>query len=160
MSTMTMEITERGFIVTDTFDAPAELVFDAWTKCEHLAEWMGPREHQMVTCEIDLKVGGSYRWVWRGPDGSEMPLAGEFREVERPSRLVSTERWDVEPYRDTVMLNTLTLTEENGVTRLVSRTEFESVEARDAALATPMEEGMRQGMEQLKEYLASISAPA
>lgn len=155
-----MEVTERGFIVTDVFEAPAGLVFDSWTKCEHLSQWMGPDSHEMAVCEMDVRPGGPYRWVWRSSDGSEMPIAGEFKEIDRPHRLVSTERWDVEPYKDTEMLNTLTLTEEGGVTHLHLATEFETVEARDAALATAMEEGMRQGMDQLKEYLASISTPA
>lgn len=155
-----MEVTERGFVVKDTFEAPAEMVFDAWTKCEHLSEWMGPGSHEMVVCEMDVRPGGPYRWVWRSSDGSEMPIAGEFKEINRPHRLVSTERWDVEPYKDSDMLNTLTLTEEGGVTKLHLATEFETVEARDAALATQMEEGMRAGMENLKKLLESMAARA
>lgn len=160
MSTMTMEVTERGFIIRDSFDAPADFIFDAWTQCEHLSQWMGLETHEMVTCEIDLQPGGSYRWVWRMPDGSEMPLAGEYREVNRPTRLVTTERWDIDEYRDKEMLNTMTLTEVDGTTHLVAETEFGSVEDRDAALATPMEEGMRISMGRLQKHLSTIQATA
>ena len=78
--------------VTRVVDAPRELVFDAWTKPEHITHWMlGPDGWTMPVCEIDLRVGGAWHFVWRRADGGEMEMRGEYREVAPPERLVSTE---------------------------------------------------------------------
>ena len=81
--------------MTRVFDAPRSLVFDAWTKPELLKRWLGVRGGwSMVVCEVDLKVGGTYRFVWRGPDKAEMGMGGVYREIVPPERLVATESFD------------------------------------------------------------------
>ena len=81
-------------VATRIVEAPAELVFDAWTSPEHVTRWMlGPDGWTMPVCEIDLRPGGAWRFVWRGPDGSELAMEGEYREVVRPERIVNTESW-------------------------------------------------------------------
>src|SRR5256885_8808689 len=86
---------DREIVMTRVFDAPRELVFDAYTKPELLKRWLGVfRGHTMPVCEVDLRVGGSYRWVWRLADGSDMGVRGVYREVVRPERLVNTEKFD------------------------------------------------------------------
>jgi uncharacterized protein YndB with AHSA1/START domain len=85
---------DREIEVTRVFDAPRELVFAAWTKPEHLRNWMlGPGGWTMTVCEIDLRPGGAQRFVWRGRDGAEMEIRGEYREIDPPERLVTTESW-------------------------------------------------------------------
>ena len=85
---------DTEIVVTRVVDAPRELVFDAWTKPEHIANWMlGPEGWTMPVCEIDLRPGGAWHFVWRMADGTEMEMRGDYREVSPPERLVSTESW-------------------------------------------------------------------
>jgi uncharacterized protein YndB with AHSA1/START domain len=81
---------KTSFTTTRVVDAPRALVFEAFTKCEHLKRWMGPCNVTMVSCETDLRPGGRYRFVFRSPDGNEAGFSGEFREVVRPERIVRT----------------------------------------------------------------------
>ena len=76
-----VELGKTSFTTRRTVDAPRALVFEAFTKCEHLTRWMGPRNLTMVSCETDLRVGGRYRFVFRGPDGNDVGFSGEFREL-------------------------------------------------------------------------------
>ena len=86
---------DRDIVMTRVFDAPRSLVFDAYTKPELLKRWLGVfGGYSMPVCEVDLRVGGKYRFVWRGPDGAEMGVRGVYREVVRPERLVHTEKFD------------------------------------------------------------------
>ena len=99
------------------FDAPRSLVFDAWTKPELLKRWLGVRGGwSMVVCEVDLRVGGAYRFVWRGPDGAEMGMGGVYREIVAPERLVATESFD-DPWYPGEAVDTTLLVEEGGKTR-------------------------------------------
>jgi len=97
-NTGTLKVTtpmEREIVMTRVFDAPRRLVFDALTKPELLRQWLlGPPGWSMPVCEIDLRVGGAYRYLWRGPDGIEMGTRGVFREIAAPERLVATEKFD------------------------------------------------------------------
>ena len=137
---------------TRVFDAPRELVFDAWTNPEHLPHWMtGPDGWSMPVCEIDLRVGGAWHFVWRRDDGSEMEMNGVYREIAPPERLVATESWGGD-WPETV--NTLVLTEEAGRTTVTQTTLFPSLEARDAALETGIETGMTLSFNRLAAYLA------
>jgi len=86
--------TEREIVMTRVFDAPRSLVFDALTKPELLKRWFGPRGWSLGVCEVDLKVGGTWRFVWRGPDGTEWGMHGAYREIVPPERLVHTETFD------------------------------------------------------------------
>jgi uncharacterized protein YndB with AHSA1/START domain len=148
---------DREVAITRVFDAPRSLVFDAHTNPDHLPQWMlGPDGWTMPVCEIDLRPGGSWRFVWQKGDGSEMEMHGEYREVAPPERLVSTERWGGD-WPET--LNTLVLTEEDGRTTLTQTILYPSREARDAALASGMKEGLAVGYDRLAEHLRA-TAPA
>jgi len=107
-------------VVTRTFAAPRTLVFDAWTKPELMSRWLlGPPGWTMPVCEMDLRVGGKFRWRWRGENGTEFGFTGEFREVVRPSRIVHTETYDPGDVGGTMggeALITNALSEAGGVT--------------------------------------------
>jgi uncharacterized protein YndB with AHSA1/START domain len=138
-------------------DAPRALVFDAWTKPEHLRRWIGPRALTMVVCEIDLRVGGGYRWVQRAPDGQEYAFHGEYREIVRPEKLVSTFVFEMFP--DDEALETLTLEERDGKTTATTLSVHKTMKARDGHLAGGrMEAGMTEGYERLDELLPELRA--
>lgn len=138
------------------FDAPASLVFEAFTNAEHLRHWMlGPDGWTMPVCEIDLRPGGSWHFVWRKADGTEMEMTGEYREIAPPERLVSTESWGGD-WPETVI--TLTLTEEgDGKTRMTQTVLYPSKEARDAAMQTGMKDGASLSYDRLAEYLRTVA---
>jgi uncharacterized protein YndB with AHSA1/START domain len=144
---------DTEIVMTRVVDAPRSLVFEAWTRPEHVRNWMlGPEGWTMPVCEIDLRPGGEWHFVWRKADGSEMEMRGEYREVAPPERVVSTERWGPD-WPETV--NTLLLTEEGGKTTITQRMKYPTKEARDAALQTGMKEGASQSFDRLAEYLSS-----
>ena len=151
--------TEREIVMTRIFDAPRTLVFDAFTRPELLKRWLlGPPGWTMAVCEIDLRVGGAYRYVWHGPDGSDMGARGVYREIRRPERLVFTESFDEAWYPGEALVTAL-LAEQGGRTTLTHTVRYESREARDAALKTGMERGMEASFDRLAELLASAPAP-
>src|SRR5262249_36470363 len=131
--------TDREIAMTRVFDAPRRLVFDALTKPELLRRWFdGPPGWSLVVCDVDLRVGGSYRFVWRGPDGSEMGMRGVYREIAPPERYVGTETFD-QPWYPGEAVGTTVLVEEGGRTTLTLTVQYESKEIRDAVLQSPME---------------------
>jgi len=144
---------ETEVTIVRVFAAPRRFVFDAWTNPKHLPQWMGPRAWTMSVCDIDLRPGGAYRFVWHNDEGAEMGISGVYREVDPPARLVTTEAWD--GWHQT--LNTLELSDEGARTRATFTMQFPSREARDAALATNMREGMSEGYDRLDAYLANLS---
>ena len=150
---------DREIAMTRVFDAPRTLVFDAHTKPELVKRWLlGPPGWTMPVCEIDLRVGGKYRWVWRSDsDGSTMGIGGVYREIAAPERLVTTERFD-EAWYPGEGLNTLVLVEKGGRTRLTQTMRYESKEARDAVLKSGMEKGVEASYDRLGELLASMPA--
>jgi len=159
-STGTLEITtptEREIAMTRVFDAPRHLVFDAWTRPELLKRWLlGPPGWSMVVCEIDLRAGGSYRYVWRHErDGKDMGMGGEYREVVPPERLVATERFD-DPWYPGEAVGTMTFAEESGRTTITQTLLYETREARDGVLKSGMERGVEASYDRLAEYLASV----
>jgi uncharacterized protein YndB with AHSA1/START domain len=138
------------------FDAPRSLVFDAWTKPELLERWLGVRGGwSMVVCEVDLRVGGAYRFVWRGPDGAEMGMGGVYREIVAPERLVATESFD-DPWYPGEAFDTTVLVEEGGKTTATTTVLYESEEIRDAVLESGMARGVAESYDVLAEYLASV----
>jgi uncharacterized protein YndB with AHSA1/START domain len=142
---------DREIEVTRVFDAPRRLVFEAWTRPEHVPQWMlGPPGWTMPVCEIDLRPGGAWHFVWRRSDGTEMEMRGQYKEIVPPERLVSTESWGG-PWPET--LNTVILTEENRKTTMTLTILYPSKEARDAALQTGMKDGMSVSFDRLAEYL-------
>ena len=157
--TGTLQLTtpsEREIAMSRVFDAPRSLVFDAWTKPELLERWLGVRGGwSMVICEVDLRVGGAYRFVWRGPDGAEMGMGGVYREIVSPKRLVATELF-AEPWYPGEALGTTVMVEESGKTTATTTVLYESEEIRDAVLESGMGRGVAESYDMLAEYLASI----
>jgi uncharacterized protein YndB with AHSA1/START domain len=146
---------DREILGTRVVDAPRELVWEAWTNPEHVPQWLlGPEGWTVPVCEIDLRPGGAWHFVWRRSDGTEMEMHGEYREVEPPERLVHTEFWGGD-WPET--LNTLILSEEDGKTTMAQTILYPSKEARDAALATGMKKGASISFERLDEYLLSMA---
>lgn len=151
---------DREVQVTRSFKAPRALVFRAFTEPELIRRWMlGPPGWSMPVCEMDLRVGGTYRWRWRSDsDGKEFGFAGTFREVQPPSRLVHTERYDPGTVGDSYptageTMITTTFTEEGGTTTITTVMEYGSKEARDAAVKTGMTNGMEQSYQLLDRIL-------
>ncbi len=149
---------DRDLVMTRCFDAPRKLVFDAHTKPALVRQWLlGPPGWSMPVCEMDLRVGGTYRWVWRHETkGTEMGMGGVYREVRAPERLVATEKFD-EAWYPGEALNTLVLVEQGGRTTLTQTTRYESREARDAAIKSGMEKGVRASYDRLDDVLAAAA---
>jgi uncharacterized protein YndB with AHSA1/START domain len=128
---------DREVMITRVVKAPRRIVFEAYTTPRHLQQWLlGPEGWTMPICEIDLRPGGAFRYVWRKTDGEEMTIAGAVREVAPPERLVTTESWGPE-WPETV--NTVVFTEAEDTRR--SRSRCSTVAPR----ATPLQTGMKEG---------------
>jgi len=149
---------DRDLVMTRVFDAPRRLVYDAHTKPELVRQWLlGPPGWTMPVCEMDVRVGGEYRWVWKSErDGTTMGMGGVYREVVAPERLVSTEKFD-EAWYPGESLNTLVLVEEGGRTTLTQTMRYESREAREAVVKSGMEKGVAASYDRLEDVLASAS---
>lgn len=146
---------DREILITRVVNGPRRLVFDAYTKPEHVPNWMlGPKGWTMPICEIDLHPGGVWHFVWRRADGSEIGMHGVYKEIVPSERLVCTECWGGEWPE---MLNTLLLSEQAGRTMIAQRLLFPSKEARDAAVKTGMQDGVEESFDRLDEYLQTIS---
>lgn len=151
---------EREIVFKREFNAPRALVFEAHSKPEHVRRWLlGPSGWTMPVCEIDFRVGGRYRYVWRHADGREMAMGGVHREIVAPARIVTTELFD-EDLTGGEATTTLELTERGSKTVMVCTVVYASREGRDGALATPMADGMETGYVRLDELLASLSPGA
>jgi uncharacterized protein YndB with AHSA1/START domain len=148
---------DREVAMTRTFDAPRRLVFDAFTKPELIKRWLGVRAGwTMPVCEVDLRVGGTYRYVWRGPKGNDMGMGGVFREIVAPERIVATEKFDDSWYAGEAV-DTTVFVEQGGQTTVTTTVRYESKEARDGVLATPMATGVAESYDTLAAYLASAA---
>ena len=143
---------DRQIVVTRFFDAPRALVFEAWTKTEHVAHWWDPSGVPLAVCEIDLRPGGAFRWVNRAPDGGEgYVFGGIYREIDPPAKLVFTALDS--PDRG----GTLVFTEEGKKTRLTITMECASKQERDAMLQMRVDAGTAQTLENLAAYLPTIA---
>ena len=149
---------DREVVATRVVDAPREVVWAMHTRPEHVSRWLlGPDGWTMPVCEIDLRPGGAWRWVWRkGEGGAEMEMRGEYREVAPNERLVNTEAWGGDWAETT---NTLVLTEREGRTTLTTTVLYPSREERDRALATGMTEGWARSYDRLDAYLRTLGGP-
>lgn len=152
---------ERELVISRTFNAPVEMVFDAHTKPELVRQWLlGPDGWTMPVCDIDLRVGGKYRYVWKKEKtGDEMGLGGDFKEVAKPEKYVTTEKFD-QPWYPGEALSTTTFTDRDGKTFLQNVMTYETHEAREAVLASPMEEGLGVGYDRLETILAQTAQAA
>jgi uncharacterized protein YndB with AHSA1/START domain len=144
--------TDREIVLTRAFDAPRRLVFAALTKPALLRRWFGARGWNLVVCEVDLRVGGTWRFVSRGPGGAEMGHGGEYREVLPPDRLVYSELFDDQSYPGESLI-THVLVEHDGRTTLTSTVLYASREGRDTVLSYPMERGVAEAYDRLAELL-------
>jgi uncharacterized protein YndB with AHSA1/START domain len=148
-------VEELSLTVERVYDAPRELVWEAWTKPEHVSRWWGYGGVPLYVCEVDLRKGGTYRYVQQGEDGTEYPFIGIYREVVRPERLVYTQIFDVAPYNEHESVTYDTFEEVEGdKTKLTSRTEFASAETLQGAIDSGMEKGALDSMDRFAEYLA------
>jgi len=146
---------DREIAMTRVFDAPRGMVFDAFTKPELIKRWLGVRAGwTMPVCEVDLKVGGKYRYVWRGPKGNEMGMGGVFREIVRPERLVASEKFD-ESWYPGEAVDTTVFVEKGGKTTVTLAVLYASKEARDGVLRSPMATGVEESYQALDALLAS-----
>ncbi|ASO20755.1 uncharacterized protein YndB with AHSA1/START domain [Actinoalloteichus hoggarensis] len=148
---------DREIRMTRDFDAPARLVFAAWTTPELLLCWFGARGWRLVECEVDLRVGGAWRFVSRGPGGAEMTQHGVYREIVAGRRLVQTESYGDAPAGAETLVTT-EFVEDQGRTTVVTTVTAPSREARDAVLRTPMERGVGEGHDRLARVLTEIRA--
>lgn len=147
---------EREIVITRAFDAPPELVFDAYTRPELLKRWLlGPSGWAMPVCEVDLREGGAYRFVWRSEEGSEIAMGGIYREIKRPEKLVNTEKFYESWYPGESLL-TMTLTKKNGGTMFKCTILYETHQAREIVLNSKMESGVIASYDRLEEVLMSI----
>lgn len=164
MNQTSMELEgDRDFVISRTFNGPARIVFDAYTKPELVQRWWAPKSlgDAVLECEADVRVGGGYRYVMRGASGEAFAFSGKYTEVTAPTRLVFTQLF--EPTASGTaegeegLVITVTFEERNGKTHLVSHARCPSSEVRDMILASGMEHGMRETMDQLDELVATLS---
>ncbi len=156
-----LQLTTRGdreIVMTRAFDAPRTLVWEAFTKPELVRQWLlGPPGWTMPVCEIDLRVGGRYRYLWRNSDGIEMGMSGVHREIVVPERIVVTEKFDQSWYPGEA-LGTIVLVERDGRTTLTQTVLYESREAREVVLKSPMESGVAAGYDRLEQLVTAMAA--
>ena len=145
---------DREILITRVFDAPAALVFRAWTTPELVRRWWGRPDAPLVVCDIDLRPGGQWRYVTRAADGTELGWHGTYLEVDAPRRIVSTETF--EDYPDAEARNTLQLTERGGTTVLTVTVLHTSQEHRDGHVASGMEGGLQQSLDSIEDILAEL----
>ena len=146
--------TDEQILIRREFDAPKHLVYEAWTTPELVKRWWSGQRGEMTTCEIDLRVGGRWRYVMVADGGFEVAFHGEYREIVPNERLVSTEVYEGAP--GAPALDTLTLTEADGRTTLTLLVEHASKEARDAHIDSGMEDGLQEAMDLLEEVAGSL----
>jgi uncharacterized protein YndB with AHSA1/START domain len=148
---------DREIVIKRGFDAPRALVWQCYTRPELLRRWYGLPDWPMTICEIDLRVGGKWRFGTKSPEGFEMISQGVYREIKEPERIVNTETYEVD-WTGGETIVTLTLDEQDGVTTATTTVLFATKDARDGALATPMATGMEIGFGRLEELLAAEQA--
>jgi uncharacterized protein YndB with AHSA1/START domain len=158
--------TDRQILITREFDAPKELVYRAWTTPELIKQWWSGNQGVTTLAEVDLRVGGRWRYVHQDHDGFEVAFHGEFREIVPTERIVSTEVYEgasqpVEgdtypPGEDQGTVNTITFEEVDGRTRLTMLVECPSKDVRDAIMESGMEVGMQEGFAKLEQVARSL----
>jgi uncharacterized protein YndB with AHSA1/START domain len=149
---------DREIVITRVFNAPRRLVFDSISTPDLVRQWLlGPPGWTMPVCEIDTRIGGAYRFLWRGPDGKQMGSSGVTREFLPPARFVTTERFDDAWYAGEALV-TYDLIEKDGLTTLTLTILYESRETRDLVLKTRMDKGIAFSYDRLEEILESLAS--
>jgi uncharacterized protein YndB with AHSA1/START domain len=153
--------TDEQILITREFAAPARLVWQAWTTPELVKRWWNARRGEVTLAEIDLRVGGRWRYVMVTEDGSEVAFHGEFREIVPTERIVSTEVYEGLPEgldpEEHASVNTITFEERDGRTRLAILSEYVSKTDRDAVIDSGMEAGMQDALDLLEEVAVSLA---
>jgi uncharacterized protein YndB with AHSA1/START domain len=148
---------DREIVITREFNAPRDLVFRAMHEPALIRQWLlGPPGWTMPVCDVDLRVGGKFRYVWENADGVRMGMGGVFREVAAPERIVCSQLFD-EDWTGGEAVGTLVLIEKNGRTTMTNTIRYSSPEARTAVLQTPMETGMAMGYDRLDGVLGNLA---
>jgi len=157
-NTGTLKVETRGdreIVMTRVFDAPRELVFKALTTPELLKRWFGPHGWTLTECEVDLRVGGAWRFLSKGPDGRTMGMRGVYREIVPPERIQYTESFDEWAEQGSALITT-TLAERDGRTTLTCVSLAPSREVRDAVIRTGMEHGAAETYDRLADTLHAL----
>jgi uncharacterized protein YndB with AHSA1/START domain len=149
----TIEPGRQEIIMTRTFDAPRDLVFKTMMDPSLIPQWWGPRRHTTMVDEMEVRPGGRWRYVLRDPEGNETAFHGVYHDLTPPERMVLTFEWEGTPGH--VLLETVTLEEVDGKTRLTDQSVFQSVADRDAMVQSGMESGATEMMDRLEELLAA-----
>jgi uncharacterized protein YndB with AHSA1/START domain len=148
---------ERDIVLSRAFNAPRALVFKAYTRPNMIRQWLGPEGWRVTDCEIDLRAGGAYRFVKRHVSGVETSWRGIYSRVVAPERLDSTFRY-FQPQRSDETAATVLFSDEAGDTRLTVFFQFESRDARDRTLASPLQRNMDQSYDALGRLMATMTA--
>ncbi len=153
---------DREICITRQFDAPAALIFKAWTTPALVKRWWGFETSEWLVCEIDLRVGGRWRFVTREAKGFEVAFHGDYREIAAPHRLVSTELFEGYPGATDAdaALNTMVLEESDGVTTMTVTVLHVAREHRDAHIASGMEKGMQVSLNRLEDVAVALNTAA
>jgi uncharacterized protein YndB with AHSA1/START domain len=148
---------DTEILLTREFEAPRELVWKAMTTPELIKQWWGWRTSRLVVCEIDLRVGGAWRYVSRAEDGTDHPFKGVFKEIVAPERIAQTWCYDVPPINEKESLETMTLIEKDGRTIMTTLVKHENKVNRDGHIHSGMEKGAGETMDRLEELLAKMA---
>jgi uncharacterized protein YndB with AHSA1/START domain len=146
--------TDTQILITREFDAPKHLVYKAWTTPELVRRWWNAKRGEVTIADIDLRVGGTWRWVMVTDDGFEVAFHGEYRELVPNEKIVTTEVYEGMP--DAAALNTLTFSEEDGRTTMSLLVDHASKEHRDGHINSGMEAGMQDAMDLLEQVAVSL----
>lgn len=147
---------DREIVISREFDAPPGRVFEAWTNPDQVRKWYGCGELHLVSCDIDLRVGGAYRYVLRGADGGDHTMTGQYLEIVRPDRLVYTERYVSDQFETEEAYVTVTFAGHNGRTLLTSTVLHNSAANRDMHLNSGVEKGAALTLDRLELLLQSL----
>jgi uncharacterized protein YndB with AHSA1/START domain len=145
---------DREIVMTRAFSAPARTLFEVWTKPEHVRKWYAVRSTTMTVCEIDLRVGGAWRWVLLHPKGGEIAFSGVFSEIDPPHRLQRTEVFEAMPGAESLV--TQTFDEKDGQTTITINMLFKSKQDRDICLKSGMELGVKECFQKIDELVATL----
>jgi uncharacterized protein YndB with AHSA1/START domain len=155
-STLTVTLpSDREIVLTREFDAPRDLVFEAFSKAEHMVHWWGPKGSTMQVSEMDFRPGGAWRFVERAADGNDYGFRGQYRDIVRPERIVWTFEFEGMPGH--VSVETMIFDDLGGRTRITGTAVFDSVEDRDGMIQSGMEQGAAESYDRLGDYLRTLA---
>jgi uncharacterized protein YndB with AHSA1/START domain len=146
---------DREIVLVREFDAPRDLVFEAFSKPEHMMHWWGPKDMAIPVCEMDFRPGGAWHMVHRDKDGNEFGFRGEYRDIVRPQRIVWTFEFEGMPGH--ISVETMNFEDLDGGTRITGTSIFDSVEDRDGMIQSGMEQGAAESYDRLDEYLRTMA---